>query len=361
MTMRIGEVDRFLLPLGARHPFGYLVDALYVAHGTRERLSHLLLNGLPQSVAERLMVKHDRSHKSAHVVDRRSADLEAIQMAVDDPDLLRETPLEGISIEEWIAVRSYPTDRRDRVVVFLFETGRDQPRAVLKLRRSSAPGTSLGVEFDGLRFVRSRLSESMKSTVPEPWAVRTLNTIEVLLLSPLPGRSAYVEMQTRLRPSRRVSGHFRHAAKWLVEFHNATMVPSKNGAPLVASGHGDFWPRNILHDGTAVAVVDWEHFRVKASPFDDLFHYPLTYGLAYPWSRYQRAKPERAFRKTFLEDNPVSAHVRRYFSDYCAATEVEPAELRGRFHDFLATRSWQQTRFNRLLTEATWTVFDRSS
>jgi hypothetical protein len=45
------------------------------------------------------------------------------------------------------------------------------------------------------------------------------------------------------------------------------------GAPGYA--HGDFAPWNLLYDASGWVLIDWEHARTDAPPFDDLFHFVI--------------------------------------------------------------------------------------
>jgi hypothetical protein len=120
---------------------------------------------------------------------------------------------------------------------------------------------------------------------------------------------------------------------------------------------------------TDAGVVDWEHFRPRALPSEDLFHFPLTYGLAFPWSRYRRAGALDAFRQTFLEHNGVSREAARYLRTYCDGTGLDPRLLKPLFHLFLLTRAAGHARagtddrapwleFNRLLAASRESLFD---
>jgi hypothetical protein len=153
-------------------------------------------------------------------------------------------------------------------------------------------------------------------------------------MSPVPGVSAYIEMQGLLAPGRVVDRHFDAAAEWLFKFHQAT-----------GASHGDFWARNLLVGPTA--VVDWEHFTEEAPIYADLFHFPLTYGLNYPWARWRRLPPDEAFRRTFLEDNRVSRAVRRYLARF-----GDPPALRLPFEAWL-----ENSAFRDLLGRAGRSVF----
>lgn len=280
--MTLSQIDRFVFPAGDPDIASYLFERLFAPHNLRERL-------------------------------RRSAGLAvraAKPLAEEGP--VRETVETalrnlGLAPCRWLLVEDYPGNGRDRLVVFVFGEGETSPRAVLKL------GSDLRREAEALKRLADHAD--LHGTVPRllDWQG------EALLMSPVPGVSAYVEMQGLLAPGRAVDRHFDAAADWLLRFHRAT-----------GASHGDFWARNLLVGPTA--VVDWEHF-VERAPIDaDLFHFPLTYGLNYPWERWRRLPPDEAFRRTFLEDNRVSRAVRRYLSRF-----GEPGALRERFESRLSS------------------------
>ena len=112
--------------------------------------------------------------------------------------------------------------------------------------------------------------------------------------------------------------------------------------PLCA-GHGDFWARNLLLPAEIrqygklplPGVIDWESCRLRQAPFVDLFHFVLTYGLTYLWTRYRRSEPLAALHGTFVDDNHLSREVRRYFKGYCQDTEMDPRHLRTLFELYL--------------------------
>jgi hypothetical protein len=212
-------------------------------------------------------------------------------------------------------------DGRRRLLAFLFERRGRAPFAVAKAQSDLFNG-SLRNEADGLRRVRELLPPPVRATVPEVLRFQAGAWGEVLVLSALPGRSAYLDMRASLLPSRFLERHFGAASRWLAAFHDAT-----------GATHGDFWPHNLLLDGNRVSVVDWENFRPSSSPYIDLVHFPLTYGQSF---RY--ADPETSFARTFLEPTPLSRAVAGYLRDYAARRGLDPRALGAAFAEFLTTR-----------------------
>lgn len=355
-----GEVDRFLVPLGERTIARFFLRDLFVPHSLRQRV----LGRLARAAGDRFLWP---------LLCRREGDgwgtpLEMVSAAVapEGGGLLRGTSLEGRALG-FVLLRDHAPEGRERLVVFLFAGESERPAAVLKLRHLGGAGPSLTQEAETLHRVADRLPVSLRTSVPEVLALRAWGSVEALMLSGLPGRSAYVEMQGRFVPRLRVARHFEAAAAWLAAFHTATRtgrvlaleeekagVPREAdrgfyddlqrcaGSPLpLAFSHGDFWARNLLlsdaSDGP-IGVVDWEHGSEEAPFYEDLFHFPLSYGRNYLWSRYRRRAPEEAFRLTFLAETTVARETRRYLRRYCAQTGLDPVVLRPLFHLYLCTR-----------------------
>jgi hypothetical protein len=217
-------------------------------------------------------------------------------------------------------------DGRRRLLAFLFEGNATLPFAIAKAQEDLVNG-SLRTEAESLDSVRPRLPEAARATVPEVLALHADARGEVLAICGLPGRSAWFDLRASLTPYRHAERHLRAAAQWLAAFHEAT-----------GAVHGDFWPGNVLLQGDAVTgVVDWEHYLAGASRYIDLFHFPLTYGLSFPWKRYRYSAPEQAFAATFHEDNPVSRAVRSYLQEYAQRTAIPMVRIDEAFHEFLAT------------------------
>ena len=158
---------------------------------------------------------------------------------------------------------------------------------------------------------------------------------EVLVLTAVPGVSAYVEMQQAFVPSRLAARHFDAAARWLAEFRR--VMPN--------ASHGDFWAQNLLISESGEAgVVDWERFEAEGPPDADLFHFPITYGLNFRWRR--GATDEEKFAKTFLARNRVSLAVRDYLRRFGATSS-----------DFLKFLESSQPSLARVFSRAVESVF----
>jgi hypothetical protein len=372
----LGERDRFLLTLGDPRVVAHWVDSLFVGHTARERGLHAAAALLPARLQGRLLLRP---------VPRESAPAAELLLTTLERDrgaLLRQAGLDGRRPFTWIFLADYAANDRGGGVAFLFDGG-PRPRVVLKLRRPGVGVPCLAREWEALHAVRGRLSPDLQPTIPAPLAFSADAGIEALATSWLPGRSAYVELQTALLPARRLAGHFAAAAEWLAAFQRATRAPggptpAEEGESLLAAGpgawegnagrraawldrlrgleriaslargaaHGDFWARNLLAGGAGahgVGVVDWEGYAPDAPPWRDLFHFPLSHALAYPWGpRYRRPPPAAALARAFLGDAALARQVRGYFVRWSTAAAVPPAVLAPLLHLELLDRSRRQ-------------------
>jgi hypothetical protein len=296
--MRYAELDRFLVPLGAPLARRYFTNALYVPQGPGGRM--------------RRAIGQPRLRRAAS-----SAGIEHLQ------SMLEEVP--DVAAGAAIYLRDYATSDRGRTIAFFFRAGEAEPSVVVKTQLNVTP--SLRRESEAIEQMRAFLPPELKKTLPRVLRFHTSRRGELLAMTSLPGRSAYIDMQGSLTPWRFVDQHFDAAARWLAAFHLATRTSDTstvNGVEVPHSAmHGDFWPRNVLLDADGSAgVVDWEHFVPSASPLADLLHYAKTYGINYPWSRYRRVPEAEALRRTFRETNRVSRAVRWYFERYAELTGI---------------------------------------
>jgi hypothetical protein len=209
-----------------------------------------------------------------------------------------------------IVICDYPDSRRRRTVKIVL------PTHIIKIRELPGEGPSLSVEADACERVHAALPDS----TPRVLRFERTSDAEVLVVTMLPGVSAYVEMRQAFAPAHHAARHFETAAQWLETFRRA----------MPGASHGDFWAQNMLiSDAGEAGVVDWERFAAEGSPDADLFHFPLTYGLNFRWRR--GATDEEKFAKTFLERNRVSLAVRQYLSRFGATSSS--------FQTFLESRN----------------------
>lgn len=372
------RLDRSLLSRPDPALAAWVVESLWPAHGRRERWLRVGARRLP-AVTGRLLRRPDAAAlETGAALERILADPPAGAEAVVEPGA-------------WVLALPHPDDRRGRLTAFLFPAGghpgRVAPDRVVKLRRRGGDGPGLATEGEVLSRLARELPEGLARTVPPvqgsgrvPAGAERKGHAgwEVLVLGAVPGRSAYVELQGTLAPSRGVPAHLDLAVRWLVRFQEATARPGASWshppwdelAPLAAEGgggagerpgwhrrledrlgasplsrtaaHGDFWARNLLVEGAGrevlPGVVDWESFRAEASPFEDLFTFAATYALSFPWGGRRRPAPE-ALERGFLRENRVSRALRDAFDRYGRAMGLPPGTLEGAFRVFLLGRA----------------------
>jgi hypothetical protein len=360
-------IDRFLVSSPAGPAAAFLFDHLFAPHGRRERVLGAL------------------ARRSGWLARAALAGGRAAEEGLTEAAAVLERLAAGSGAAEWLLAGPRPEDRRERFTAWLFppdpEESASRPDRVVKLRREGGAGAALAAEAEALAGLARELPEPLGRTVPVVLGHDRLEAAgaawEVLVLSALPGRSAYVELQAAFRPAHLASRHLRSAGAWLARFHRATvrrgrpwspppwaaLAPGGEPAPPpwhrrleaelaaaprpLAAGHGDFWARNVLvplsAEGGLPGVVDWEHFRSEAPPFEDLFHFAWSYGASFPW-RGRRRSPEEAFRRTFLDDTGVAREVRRYLAAYARETGFDAGALGDLFRVFLLTQPRSEDR-----------------
>lgn len=372
------ELERFVLSgRGGAGPW-FLFDRLLPPHHRGERWLRAVAARSP-TVARRALRPAGPGARAAG---------EALELALGEAGV--------VGWSGWVLVRPQGDDRRGRLLAFLFPAAGGCPDRVVKLRPRRGPGRELAAEAAALERLGRELSAPLGATLPGVLARGAAPAAgwEVLVLSSLPGRSGYVELQGSLAPRRLIAGHFRAAGAWLAAFHRATLrrdaswpapawdelAPAGEPRPAwhrrlaaelaaapwpQAEGHGDFWVRNLLLDPDAAggglpAVVDWEHHRQVAPPFEDLFHFAWTYALAYPWGGRRRERGE-AFARAFLRDTVVSREVRRYLATYARDSGMDRGALGALFRVYLLQRARVEgdgwTRLYRMLEAAERSVF----
>lgn len=324
---RIGEIGRFVVPLGDRRILAWFLEHLHVEHGHGGRIRHAILRGTGRWApgVERMLFERTGP------VRRGDPAIGAARRAVE----AFGDALPGPAPARWILVRDDPREARGRAVIFPFAEDAAEPSGVLRLR-SPGGGPSLRREAEALSDARRRLPPDLADTLPTVLARGDTGDLEVQAETLLPGRSAYVELRGSFFPSWRAERHFGAAADWLAALQNATRGPA--GTVAV---HGDFWPRNLLIDRStdSIGVVDWEWYRRSGSPFRDLFDFPVGYALAWPWIDERRRDPLEALTRAFVGPGRVFRTVRAYLRRWADAVEIDPTELREAFPDYVEGRA----------------------
>lgn len=372
-TTAMGRVNRVWLPIEDRSIVRYFNRHLYFPHRFRERLT----------AGARRIASFDRS-RLLKAPEEGSHNLRLQRVGEIVTDIAKHagdysptgTRSAGRRGDRWILIED--GTRADRVIAILFAPGRTRPFQILKMVPEGVD--SLRRERQALADLASALPGDLSSTLPQPGALEQIDGWEVLPLSVIEGRPAYVEMQASWHPRRAAEGHLQSAARWLVQFQRSTgsdralfarsdeqqrlmrwaerleeagMERTSDFESLIARcqrmsirhcvGHGDFWARNVLvapsrrrtGEPRLPGVIDWELSRPRQEPFVDLFHFAVTYGLNFPWVRYRRIDPVRALQRAFIDDNAISREIRRYLIRYCEGMGVDLDSLRSLFRVYL--------------------------
>lgn len=382
---------RYAIPLDCPAAFSFCMRHLVVPHSLGEMVWAAVSRLAPQvgtaSLASRPLFGNGKRRHAAPVAVELSRSL-AANASVNG--LLaeaceRELSWAGVDFSGPLRLLTAEGPRnspRGQTVAFLFDQREPLPRAVAKIAAATGQGAVLKRECESLRAFATRVNGNFHGALPRTASAFDAGDWTVLLESWLPGPTMYVELRNHWKPLRRAPEHFRAALDLLLEFQQSTVLNPANlddgtlaefvfrpleelqasyslslgerllvantlkrarqlqGAPLqLAARHGDFWAGNLLLGPDRIGLVDWEHFAWRALPFDDLFFFPTTYGLNFPWKLARWAAPEPAFHATYLEANPIARLVREYLFGYCERTGTPRTLLEVFFPVFLASHA----------------------
>jgi phosphotransferase family enzyme len=294
--VRVAESGRFVHPAGARAPRQYLERNLLSMHGRGMRL---------RAIAGSARV---------NVRERDVESFDAVRLA-STLDIARNA--------DWLLLRDYDDNERERSVVFLFRE--ELPRAVVKVRTLTSAGSSLANEAAALQSIAPMLDARLRPTVPRVEEFVTTQSHELLVLSALPGRSLSILMQRSLRPRVAHVPHLLAAARWLGHFHRVTRT----------AAHGDFWPRNILFSPSSEVsgVVDWEHANTLGSQWKDVFLLPVLFATDAP--SWGLPDPHVEFRRAFTGRGALAGAIDSYFRIYATEAGVERGLIETQFARYL--------------------------
>lgn len=332
--LAVERFGRIRVPSEAPGPRLFVQDTLLVPHGLRERWALRFGRLHADEIASVALADGDMP------AGRQYRPVRAAVRAVTER---AEAP-------SWIQIDDYE-GMNGRAIVLLFATARaERPFAVAKVHPQQE-AASLLRERLALQALRA---SSVAATIPEVRAHATFEGAEVLLLTALPGRSMDRELKSEFVPRAHVRRHFARARRWLTKFQAGRM----RGA------HGDYWARNILLSDNATCVVDWEHFDPEGDPLDDVFHFALTYALAFRWEMRQRADAVERFRRGFASRNVVAYEIRSWLEHFATPRRREARTMRGPMRLWLE-RGAEGKLARPALSEGEWAamleVFDREA
>ena len=237
----------------------------------------------------------------------------------------------------------------ERVTQFLFEAGRDEPTAVLKVYQEERTG-----RWDKMCDVMRNVHENT-----DPLLVRSVPQILVVQKGggQFAVRESYVDGISLQRYAERRSlfwkkefiGHLEAVTAWVSAFHRACVVgkfvfeqesvrhllgdiavhipagtfsyePCRTTVPAVIR-HRDLQPANILLTPRGVRIVDWDRFAMQGLPLLDLMEFILCYVHAHcMWQEAGMHLEPVVFRRyldfIYLRDNALSRAVRSAVARY---------------------------------------------
>lgn len=300
--MKLIEAARLLFPAHSTAARSYAERNLLSLHGRRERLVTML----------------------------RGAKLRGTESESSDLSFL-ELARRWIGGEDWLLLRDYSGNGRERMLFFVFEGDATEPSRVVKVRRIEAAGPSLGKEARVLDALRGTLDSSMLSCVPRLEEYLVEGTHEVLVISAIRGVPLTILMQRSVRPRLAHTPHVVAAGAWLGAFHSATRYGERTAV------HGDFWPRNVLYSrpDDVAGVIDWEHASMSGSPWNDLFTLPMLFVTDPPaWRAGDR---RRDLVRAFSGRGALGRAVRSYFAAYARAASVPLPVVRDAFDEWVSS------------------------
>jgi hypothetical protein len=235
------------------------------------------------------------------------------------------------------------------------------PLLVVKAAASGTPGAErLLAELANLELLATADSARLRASVPRLLAARVDDGLELLLLSALAGDASPPASDAALVP------YLMRAASWLAEMARALkpslapsldpgIVPSllvapfnaylerfapgererrflererhraariaRDGRLLPMYEHGDFCPQNLLVDGEALRVIDWERPFTPRLPAQDLIHLWACLG----------GGGTGGFTRAFLEDTPLNRAGRAALAALAGETGLKAEDLRPLF------------------------------
>jgi hypothetical protein len=344
------------LPVAAPGAFDWYFKSIYRATTPAQRLFEAGLRGMAQLGADR--VAQLAPHFAVTAV---AGDVESTAPSVLADSAL-PVPLRGQTLFPILL-----TDGGDRVTILPFSTTDRRPCAVLKIPKLPSYNGRTENEHEVLTQIRSKLDESLRRTIPQPLGLLAHGNISVAVESYLPGQSLDRTCRRWGVPLRKKVIGLRRATAWLVRFHTRTQAARPpwgsnersvwvdepfeaygntfgltdderrlfaltrrhcdhlTGRPFpIVWQHRDFNVWNIVHDKSAVKVIDWEGCR-PGPALCDLLHFVSHWHDAVRGTR-NREDRLKAYQRLFCQRGPVdrattAAH--RAIADYMRRLDLD--------------------------------------
>lgn len=369
---------RYWIPADSPASLRFYIENLFIPHSRRELLGSKGLLRFPWLSRKILFTYDHRSEKDDFPLPK--IDCESLSLRLQDR--LGKPQLFCSGFLNYILLDDYQHANRRQTLLFLFDEKTFSPCAIAKMTDNALQREVLEHEFKTLSFLQEELPYDLRQSIPQPITFFQEEGLWILVETFLAGKSLYTEMRNSWWSREAAGRHFQQAEKWLVQFHRAThttellfdeesihkhiltllqefqeccepsdaeqkmirhiaeCAQSMRGEKLPLVGcHGDFWPRNFILEGEKAGVVDWERFQPDSAPFRDLFMFPISYSLGYPWKWGHWGKPSDTFRAAFLEKTWLSDLVRVFLQSYCNEMNINSEWLEIFFTVFLARRT----------------------
>ena len=358
-SSRFTKQGPFWIPMGGGRELRFYLDSFFVPQSFRELMRGEMARLFPERAknASQFLPRQ----KTSTLEEILESDLlEAASQALDTERFFKR-PLHSM-----LVTGEANGLKRDQKGLLLFGQGASPFAAVRVSPESKPTSQSLKQEFDVVRRLKKHFPPAAKPFLPPHPLLRECGGFTFLAHPFMPGRSVFYELRNAWRPRKNAARHLSSGLEWLMHFQKAAWIESvelrqepvmshisgilselRRATPLTAReqvmidylgklawelrheriplsvSHGNFWPRNMIWREGRMHVLGWEDFTNLALPFKDLFLFPLSYGLSYPWKRGQWIHPQAAFACTFLERNWLSKLVQDYFATYCRQLNMD--------------------------------------
>lgn len=273
-----------------------------------------------------------------------------------------------------------------KLCCYIFVGDEPLPRWVAKMPRTPRDNSILAHEYDVIGHLREAGTHYVRETILGPILTTTLNGHLVGIEPHIPGRpmdGLMSEADSLTAPA--IVENLDAAAHWLLRCQRDTLAQSgrltskqvhahlldpiaqikatcrlnslemayldwlsgqiealaSRPLPLVFK-HGDFQPGNLLVDGRALRVLDWEFGAVAAPPLLDLFGFLMR-----TYARYRGQEEMDGyledymsdFEDVFFEGGQFSSTSLAYVSSACEVLHIDPAWVEVLFGLFVVTEA----------------------
>lgn len=295
---------------------------------------------------------------------------------IDDrtPSLLGDVPSGQLSVSDRLhpLLLTSGLDDGSRVVMLPFSEESPSPPFIVKIGRSPTVNDNVVREQHTLIELRSRLSSSLQSTIPQPLGTFTHRNLVAGVESFAPGKSLLVMSWQWQRPIEKKMDDLRRVAEWLAALQQQSSVDgatwtgnqlrrelstlvaryaaafgaTPNEALLFARvcayldelgnvvvpltlKHIDLVPANVFRDSETLTVIDWEdrgYARTLLGPaLCDLLHFTAHWNVAV-LGLHGHEDQYRSFERLFLDpdvDDGIARGARAVLVGHMSALHLD--------------------------------------